>query len=146
MSYSRAESATYLASLLAKGFSRALLAKSAPLGFSPGQFPVLCELWETDGLTQRQILERLDIEQATLANTLSRMERDGLIERRPHPSDKRATCNFLTQKGRAIEDDAKQAATDADQLLFTGFRRFEKELMLEYIRWAIANASKLESK
>lgn len=143
MSYNLSESATYLSSLLAKGFSRSLLSRASELGFSPGQFPVLIELWNEDGLTQREILDRLEIEQATLANTLARMERDGLIRRQQHPKDKRAVCNFLTDKARTIETDAMAAAEEADQALFKGFRRFEKELMLEYMRWAIDNARKL---
>jgi len=142
MAHNLMNSATYLANLLAKGFSRSLLARASELGFSPGQFPVLVELWNNDGLTQREILDRLDIEQATLANTLARMERDGLILRSPHPTDKRATQNFLTEKGRSIETEALLAAEAADQSLFKGFRRFEKELMLEYMRWAIDNAKK----
>lgn len=145
MSFNRMDSATYLASLLAKGFSRSLQQRSEALGFSPGQFPLLIELWNEDGLTQRQLIDRLDIEQATMANTLARMERDGLVERRQHPTDKRAQQIYLTPKARAMEMDAKQAAIDADQALFSGFRRFEKELMLEYIRWAIANAKALEA-
>jgi DNA-binding MarR family transcriptional regulator len=143
MSYNLSESATYLSSLLARGFSRSLLSRAAELGFSPGQFPVLIELWNEDGLTQREILDRLEIEQATLANTLARMERDGLVRREPHPRDKRAIRNFLTDKGRMIESDAMAAASEADQALFKGFRRFEKELMLEYMRLAIDNARKL---
>jgi DNA-binding MarR family transcriptional regulator len=94
-------------------------------------------------LTQRELLDRLDIEQATLANTLARMERDGLIVRRPHASDRRAMRNFLTDKAKTIEEPAIEAAREADQQLFKGFRRFEKELMLEYIRWAIDNARKV---
>jgi len=140
MSYDLTESATYLSSLLAKEFSRSLLARSKSLGFLPGQFPVLCALWKDDGLTQREILNRLGVEQATLANTLARMERDGLIDRRPHGTDRRATRNFLTEKARAMESDAVAVARAADDALFRGFRRFEKELMLEYIRWAIKNA------
>lgn len=143
MAHNLMDSATYLANLLAKGFSRSLSTKASDLGFSPGQYPVLIELWNVDGMTQREILDRLDIEQATLANTLARMERDGLIVRKPHPTDKRAMRNFLTERGRAIEAEALIAAEEADQVLFRGFRRFEKELMLEYMRWAIENSKKL---
>ncbi len=63
MAHNLMDSATYLSNLLAKGFSRSLLSKASELGFSPGQFPVLIELWNGDGLTQREILDRLDIEQ-----------------------------------------------------------------------------------
>ena len=143
MVFNRVDSATYLASQLAKAFSRSLQQRAADLGFSPGQFPVLMELWAEDGLTQKQLLDRVDIEQATMANTLARMDRDGLIERRPHPSDRRAQLIFLTSRAKALEADAIAAAQAADEALFQGFRRFEKELMLEYIRWAVANARKL---
>jgi DNA-binding MarR family transcriptional regulator len=51
--------------------------------------------------------------------------------------------NFLSEKGRAIEAKAVAVAQEADQALFKGFRRFEKELMLEYMRWAIENSRKL---
>ncbi|MBP1887264.1 DNA-binding MarR family transcriptional regulator [Ensifer mexicanus] len=136
------ESATYLASLLAKGFSRALQERGQKLGFAPGQFPVLLELWSEEGLTQRQLLDRLDIEQATMANTLARMERDGLITRRQHPYDRRSQQIFLTERAREIEAAAKEAALAAEQSLLSGFRRFERELMLEYMRMALANTAR----
>ncbi len=137
------DSAAYLASQMAKGFARSLQQRAARLGFSPGQFPILLELWSEDGLTQKQLLERVDIEQATMANTLSRMERDGLVERRPHPSDKRAQLIFLTSKAAAMQAEAIEAAMAADTDLFKDFRQFERELLLEYIRRILENARQL---
>jgi MarR family transcriptional regulator for hemolysin len=89
------------------------------------------------------LLARVDIEQATMANTLARMERDGLIERRPHPSDKRAQLVFLTAKAKRMQGDAIEAAREADLALFEGFKAFERELTLEYIRRLLVNAKKL---
>ncbi|WP_438753313.1 MarR family winged helix-turn-helix transcriptional regulator [Pararhizobium sp. O133] len=142
MAFDRMDSATYLASLLAKSFSRALQERGQKLGFAPGQFPILLELWTEEGLTQKQLLDRMDIEQATMANTLARMERDGLIVRRKHPTDKRAQQIFLTDRAKQMETEAKEAASAADQSLFSGFRRFERELLLEYMRMAIANGTR----
>ncbi|MCF1435660.1 MULTISPECIES: MarR family winged helix-turn-helix transcriptional regulator [Rhizobium/Agrobacterium group] len=140
MLFDRRQSPTYLVSQLAKEFARALQVRAEGLGFSAGQFPILLELWEEQGLTQKQLLERVAVEQATMANTLSRMERDGLIERKPHPSDRRAQLVFLTAKGEGLRDQAISAACEADDALFHGFRRFEKELLLEFIRQALENA------
>ncbi len=136
-------SAAYLASQMAKGFARSLQQRAGKLGFSPGQFPILLELWSEDGLTQKQLLERVDVEQATMANTLSRMERDGLIERRPHPSDKRAQLVFLTNRAAAMQAEAVEAAMAADTDLLKDFRQFERELLLEYIRRVLENARQL---
>ncbi|MEA3533323.1 MarR family winged helix-turn-helix transcriptional regulator [Rhizobium sp. CC-YZS058] len=139
MAFDRMESPTYLASLLARTFSRALQERGRKLGFAPGQFPILLELWSEEGLTQRQLIDRLDAEQATIANTLARMERDGLIERRRHPTDRRAQQIFLSDKARAMQGEAIAAAMSADEALLSGFRRFERELMKEYMRMAILN-------
>ncbi|WP_137134941.1 MarR family transcriptional regulator [Rhizobium sp. FKY42] len=144
MAFERSDSALYLASQLAKGLSRALQKRAAALGFSPGQFPVLLALWHEDGLTQRQLLDRLEVEQATLANTLARMERDGLIVKTPHPTDRRAQIILLSEHGRSLEQLALDAAAHADDTVFQGFRRFERELLMEYMRMAIANARMLD--
>ncbi len=144
MAFDLSSSAIYLSSLLARGFARSFQERAAGLGFSPGQYPILVALWSEDGLTQRQLVDRLDIEQATMANTLTRMERDGLIERRAHPSDKRAQLLFLTDRAKALRDEAEQAARDAEDAMFSGFRRFERELMLEYMRWLVETARRLE--
>lgn len=142
MDFDRKESAGYLANLLAKGASRALQARADGSGLAPGQFPVLLELWSGDGLTQRALLDRLDIEQATMANTLARMERDGLISRKRHPKDKRAQLVYLTTRGKALRETAMAAALETEDALFQGFRRFERELLLEYMRMVLANLSR----
>jgi DNA-binding MarR family transcriptional regulator len=143
MAFDRSHSATYLANQLAKGFARSLQQRSSSLGFSPGQFPVLLELWQQDGLTQKQLLDKLEVEQATVANTLARMQRDGLIERIPHPDDKRAKIITLTALGRSLEARAVEVAAEADAALFSGFKRFERDLMIEYMRMILENARKL---
>ena len=137
MRFSRNDSATYLAAQLAKSFSKALNKRAAALGFSPGQFPILLELWHEEGLTQRQLLDRVDVEQATLANTLSRMERDGLIERKPHPRDRRAQIIELTERGRELELQAIAASKATDEAMLAGLLKFERQLLLEYMGRAI---------
>lgn len=145
MRFSRADSAIYLAARMAREFTAALQKRAAALGFSPGQFPILIELWHEEGLTQRQLLDRIDIEQATLANTLSRMERDGLIIRKTHPSDRRAQIIELTQRGRELEANAIAASQATDDALLADFRQFEKQLLLEYMRRAIDRARQRDS-
>lgn len=107
--FEKRESAGYLANHMARLFAIGLQERIKPLGLAPAQFMTLLELWVDDGLTQAELIERLDVEQATMANTLKRMQRDGLIERRAHPQDRRAQQNWLTKRAR----DLRQAATAA---------------------------------
>ncbi len=111
MPFEKSRSAGFLANHMARLFALHLSQAIAPLGLAPAQFMTLLELWEEDGLTQADLVERLDVEQATLANTLKRMERDGLVHRAPHPDDGRAQLISLTAKARKLEVAAKKAAS-----------------------------------
>lgn len=111
MEFDKSRSAGFLANHLARLFAHGLHARIHPLGLAPAQFMTLLELWDEEGLTQADLVARLDVEQATMANTLARMERDGLIRREPHPDDRRARCIKLTDKARALREAAVAAAT-----------------------------------
>lgn len=115
MAFEKTKSAGFLVNHLARLFANALAAEIAPLGLAPAQFMALLELWERDGLTQADLVARLDVEQGTLANTLARMERDGLIHRTPHPEDSRARLIWLTDGARQMEGPAKAAAADLNR-------------------------------
>jgi DNA-binding MarR family transcriptional regulator len=65
-----------------------------------------------------------------MANTLKRMERDGLVRRAAHPSDNRAQLICLTAKGRGLEADAKEAAQRVNQLAFSDLTRADRAAFL----------------
>lgn len=115
MGFEKEDSAGYLINHLARLFARELQKRIQPLGIVTGQFPILLELWNRDGITQRDLLDKIDVEQATLANTLTRMERDGLIRRTRHPNDARAQQIWLTRKALAVRDDAYRSAHETNQ-------------------------------
>lgn len=110
MKFTKDQSPGYLVNHVARIFARGLTARIKPLGLTTGTFPALLELWETDGMTQKQLVEKLDIEQATMANTLARMERDGLIVRKKDASDGRMQRIWLTERARALHGPATKAA------------------------------------
>lgn len=140
MAFDKSRSAGYLINHLARVFARALAAEIGPMGLAPGQFMVLLELWREEGLTQRQLTERLDVEQATIANTLARMERDGLIVRRPVAGDARAQSIHLTKLARTLEEPATTAATEVNRRLLAGLSRDERERFVDTMGRVVAAA------
>jgi len=131
MRFDKTKSAGYLANHMARLFANGLHQRIAPLGIAPAQFMALLELWgEKDGLTQRVLVERLDVEQATMANTLNRMQRDGLIVKKPHPSDKRAQLICLTKKATDLKPDAIAAAAAQNKLALSGLSEEEHRQFL----------------
>ena len=131
MDFKKEKSAGYLANHMARLFANALHERIRPLGLAPAQFMTLLELWEGDGLTQKDLVQRLDVEQATMANTLNRMERDGLIEREENPKDRRARVIRLTDKARGREADAKATANQVNGIALSGLSEDERRVFVK---------------
>ena len=139
MKFDRMTSAGYLVNYMARLFAEGLRKRIAPLGIVPGQFPALLALWERDGLTQKELLAQVAIEQATLANTLARMERDGLIVRKEHPADARARTIHLTEKAQSIRDDAYKAAAETNAEALAGLSKEERQEFLNLMGRTISS-------
>jgi DNA-binding MarR family transcriptional regulator len=71
-------------------------------GVTADQFVVLSALSKSAALTQRELVERTASDPNTLRAMLVLLERRGLVERRPHPTDGRARCVSLTNQGRRV--------------------------------------------
>ncbi|MEZ5674934.1 MAG: MarR family transcriptional regulator [Thalassovita sp.] len=139
MEFRKHQSAGYLVNHMARLFARGLAARIKPMGLSIGTFPALLELWETDGLTQKQLTERLDIEQATMANTLSRMERDGLITRKRDSADGRKQRICLTNRARHLHAPAIAAATAENHAALRALSTDEQRQFITLMQKIIAS-------
>jgi DNA-binding MarR family transcriptional regulator len=139
MSFSRTTSLGYLVNHAARLLERALAEEIVPHGAWPGYFPVLLALWEEDGRTQAELVRLVDVEQPTLANTLGRMERDGLVERTPDPADRRAARIHLTARGRALEAPLTQRARRVNERALRGLDAAQRAALLAGLRQVIDN-------
>lgn len=134
MDFAKDQSAGYLVNHLARLFARGLAARLGPIGLALGAFPALLELWQEDGLTQKDLVERLDIEQATMANTLARMERDGLVTRRRDEGDGRLQRIWLTDRARGLRQAAVAAALEENAARLAPLDETERALLLALMR------------
>lgn len=122
MRLDRHSSAGYVVNHMARLFARALQRRIAEYGVVPGQFAQLLALYENDGLTQSELCALVRIEQPTMARTLQRMERDGLIRRRRDADDLRRTRVFLTPKARRLEGALANCAREVNRVALSGLR------------------------
>lgn len=137
MEFDHNTSAGYLINHVARLFFEGLRKRIEPFGIVPGQFPALLALWQKDGQTQKELVEKLDIEQATMANTLNRMERDGLILRKDHPTDGRAKIIWLTPKANSIRDDAYKAASTVNEMALADLSPDEQKQFIDTMQRVI---------
>ena len=81
-----------------------LTALLEPHGLSLPQYFVLRELWREEGLTQREIANRVGVLEPTMVTTLDALERLALIVRERSTADRRKTHIALTPEGRTLRD------------------------------------------
>jgi len=138
----REESLGYVINHVARKFARALYDEISHLGVVPGQFAQLLALFEEDGISQQELCEMVQIEQPTMANTLKRMERDGLIERVPHARDRRKHLIVLTDKARSLEERLIGAANRVNSAATKGLNRKEAGQLMATLQLLGSNLDK----
>ena len=74
----------------------------APLHVHPRTNAVLVALSGSDGQSQRQLSARLGLHRNVMVSLIDTLEEQGLVERKPHPEDRRAFAVTLTGKARAL--------------------------------------------
>ncbi|MGI9215425.1 MAG: MarR family winged helix-turn-helix transcriptional regulator [Hydrogenophaga sp.] len=110
--------ASYLETLLGYNARRAALAvigvflqRMAPFGLRPVDFSVLTLIAHNPGITSRQLCAALDILPPNLVGMIKSLDKRGLIERRPHPTDRRAQGLHLSPAGKKLQKSAQATAT-----------------------------------
>ena len=132
------DSTSQLVSVAARLFSRALHARFAQHEVSAGQWPLLLYLWDQDGLSQKQLSRRVQIEEATTTRTLDRMERDGLVCRVRDESDRRRINVFLTDHGQQLREELVPYAQEVNALATHGLSDQDKSKINSLLIYMIA--------
>src|SRR5689334_2840208 len=76
------------------------------LGLTYPQYLAMLVLWEASPRTVGALGDALDLDSSTLTPLLKRLEAGGLVERTRDPEDERRVIVALTDKGRALRDQA----------------------------------------
>lgn len=104
------------------------------VGLYRGQQFVLGALWAGEGVTHSELARKLHIRPATMTNALKRMERAGLVERRPDQEDQRVSRVYLTDAGRSIRDGVERVWSELEDVAFAGFTTQERTQFQEMLR------------
>jgi MarR family transcriptional regulator, transcriptional regulator for hemolysin len=125
--------------LASRTIVRVLDARLRPFGFAMSHLPVLRALAEGGALAQKELARRARVEQPTMAEMLSRMERDGLIEREQNREDKRGSLTSLSRSARMRFPKAAEALHEGERQAMAGFSDDEKALFLDFLQRVVRN-------
>jgi MarR family transcriptional regulator, organic hydroperoxide resistance regulator len=103
-----------------RGLSRGLQMRLLEHSVSFGHWTFLRILWQTDGLTQRQLSEQAGLMDPTTFSALKAMEKLGYIARQKMQDNRKQIRIFLTPKGHALRDVLVPLAEEVNQIALAG--------------------------
>ena len=135
----------HLISLAARSFARLSEARLKPLGFGVGQLPVRLALQNGQPSTQRDLARFAKVEQPPRAQMLTRMERDGLIERTRDPTDGRSSLVVLTRTAKARMPEAISTLLKGNREALAGFTDSEALQLVDFLTRLISNLDQIST-
>jgi DNA-binding MarR family transcriptional regulator len=116
-----------LAGRLLRGWVDARLAGEAVGAQGLG---LLVRLMEGDGLTQVELARRQRVEAPTVCRMVDRLVRDGMVERRRHPEDRRASRVVLTEEGRRAAERGMALVEEIERAAFGDLGPGQREALM----------------
>ena len=113
------------------------------LGIYPGQIPVLGLLAHRDGLSQREIAEKLRIKPPTVNVTVQRLEKAGFLYRKADEKDQRVSRIYLTEKGKQAKENGMRKIDENEKIMLEGFSDTELCLLRRFLEQIIENIDKI---
>jgi DNA-binding MarR family transcriptional regulator len=118
--------------LLAKAYQRACAIYKEQFenyDLTPQQFSLLRFLWDEDCITQVELSNRSQIDRTTIGGLIDRLEQSGLLQRLPHPDDRRAYRIALTKEGRKLEMELTPLAEELHRKILAPLNHAEIETL-----------------
>ena len=129
----------YLARVVFRSFSRLLERRTLTHDVSAGQWRFLRQLWREDGITQRELSERVGMREPTTVVALKGLEMAGLITRKKTTDDRRKTFIHLTPHAKKLELILAPMNAEIHEIATKGMTDDEVEVLQGLMRRVIDN-------
>jgi DNA-binding MarR family transcriptional regulator len=113
----------------------------APHGIDGRELAVLNALEDRDPLSQQEAARRLGIDRTTMVALVDGLEAKGLVERHPHPADRRKNMVELTAAGRDTRRLATKASEDAERQFLAPLDEGDARRLKETLHALVAAAT-----
>ena len=110
------------------------------LGFGPGQFFLLSELYAQEGLSQDELSQRVGVDKSNTSRALAKLEQFGLIRRRSDPNNHKVKKVYLRSRALKVRDEFKKIQRQWNTKLLKGFTKTEKAALIASLIKIAGNA------
>lgn len=114
--------------------SQRFAGRLASLDLQPPQFRVLNMVDADEGQSQQAIGEAIGAPASRMVAIVDELERRGLVERRPHPSDRRIRTIFLTGDGRRLLARGRKIAGEHEEELTRGMTEADRKRLVKLLQ------------
>lgn len=111
------------------------------LGVTRVQWIALYYLGKEESISQKELAEKMNIKESSVARLLDRMERDGLVERVKNENDKRVTNLRLTDKGKKYRVKLLPEGEEFEKLLYKNISEEEMRIFTAVLTKMVNNIS-----
>jgi DNA-binding MarR family transcriptional regulator len=105
----------------------------APLGIDPRHVVLLRHVAAAEGQSQHALGRAMQIPPSRMVALVDELEREGLLERRPSPSDRRAYALHLTGDGWRLLDQLMQVSAEHEAQLCAGLAQAERRQLIDLL-------------
>lgn len=109
-----------------------------------GQPPILDFLEKNGVCTQNELAKALEVSPASIAVSVKRMQKNGVVEKIADDNDLRCNRISLTEKGRELTSEMHRKFDQIDKIMFTDFDENELATLKEYLDRIYNNLSSTE--
>jgi DNA-binding MarR family transcriptional regulator len=109
------------------------------LAIEPRHFAVLRAIEAMDGAPQVVIGDRIRVPPSSMVAVVDQLEKLDLVERHPHPSDRRSRTLHLTPHGREVLERAVELAGRLEAVLATGLTEGQKNELITLLSTVARN-------
>jgi DNA-binding MarR family transcriptional regulator len=110
------------------------------LGLTPASFGLLNVIGARRGSNQQELSAVMGIDPSTMVSLIDGLEDAGLVERRPHPKDRRARVVTLTPKGRRHLKRAREVAFEVEDEVLQRLTDPQRRELIKLLRRALEGA------
>jgi DNA-binding MarR family transcriptional regulator len=141
----RTFSVAYLIHDVGRLFRRSFEEEARHMGVTLPQWRALAEISRNPDISQVALATAIDAGAMTVSGILDRLEKRGLIERYPDPTDSRAKLTRVTAAGADIIKTARDVALTINAAALAGMSAGEQKALTDALQRVRENLSRLEA-
>ena len=110
------------------------------LDLTSSQWKVILALNLFNGISQKELAGKIYVDGSTLVPIIDKMEKGGLVERKPDPNDRRNNLIFLTKKSKSTVDSIIKIILELRKEFYKGITQEEQKNVKMILKKIVDNA------